>query len=137
MSELKAPSRGTEGPPLTTEPPDESTALTADQRVGALSDAAGITPDPPQEDRYDLVMADAITRLIAVCHDMPKLMHPACPYGSTFELEQAYRAVCLAIVVLDDCCTGTWAVPRHERRTPDRREPAVMTLGICAAFKPD
>ena len=62
---------------------------------------------------YDDVMADTITRLVAIYNDMPTLMQPACPYGTTIEVEDACRAVCLALLVLDDCCTRVWAVRRN------------------------
>ena len=62
---------------------------------------------------YDDVMADSITRLVAIYNDMPTLLQPACPYGTTSQVEEAARAVCLALLILDDCCTRVWAIRRH------------------------
>ena len=61
---------------------------------------------------YDDVMADTITRLVAIYNDMPTLLQPACPYGTTSQVEEAARAVCLALLILDDCCTRGWATRR-------------------------
>jgi hypothetical protein len=77
------------------------------------SDVAEVRSDQGHEAIYDDVMADTITRLVAIYDDMPTLMQPACPYSTTIEVEDACRAVCLALLILDDCCTRVWATRRR------------------------
>jgi hypothetical protein len=77
------------------------------------SELAEVRSDQGHEASYDDVMADTITRLVAIYDDMPTLMQPACPYGTKIEVEYARRAVRLALLILDDCCTRVWTVRRN------------------------
>jgi hypothetical protein len=80
--------------------------------LGAVATVAEVESDRDHWDFYDEIMADTFARLISICNDMPTLMQPECPYGETFDVAQAYRALSLALVILDECCTGTWATSR-------------------------
>ena len=100
-------------------------ANTLNTKAGELTD---VRSDQGHEAIYDDVMADTITRLVAIYNDMPTLMQPACPYGTTIEVGDACRAVFLALLILDDCCTRVWAIRRNA--TDDR--PSAGGVGYTA-----